>query len=247
MYDEHDMARSLSKRDFVIGTLIVSVMAAIFLIGSPGKSLVVTFIPGLAVAWLIYAWMFTKRIDLPSIASFFPVYFATLAIQFLHFAEEFTTGFAEKFPRLYGSAPFSGDLFVTFNMSSYFVFTIACILALHKNIRFLIIPVLFFVVYGALGNAIAHTWWVIYTKGYFPGFVTAQLYWVAGPVVLYKLLPTKKGVAFVVATFGVILIGLLTFFASPADPPRQGDATPESRPALAKVSATCQSHVGHIK
>jgi hypothetical protein len=216
MHGTHSTARSLSKKDFAIGTLIVGIMAATFSTGSSGISLIVTFIPGLVVAWLIFAWLFAKQIDLPSAASFFPLYFATLGIQFLHFAEEFSTGFAERFPRLYGGAPFPSDLFVTFNMFSYFVFTIACILALHKNIRFLIVPALFFIVYGAIGNAIAHTWWVIYTKGYFPGFFTAQIYWIAGPVVLYQLLPSKKGVALVVVSFAVVLIVLLTLFASPA-------------------------------
>jgi hypothetical protein len=216
MHGTPSTARSLSKKDFAIGTLIAGIMAATFSTVGSGMALIVTFIPGLVIAWLIYAWIFAKRIDLPSASSFFPLYFATLGIQFLHFAEEFTTGFAEKFPTLYGGVPFTSNLFVTFNMVSYFVFTIACILALHKNIRFLIVPVLFFIVYGAIGNAIAHTWWVIYAKGYFPGFFTAQLYWIAGPVVLYQLLPSKKGVALATAAFGVVLIVLLTLFASPA-------------------------------
>jgi len=179
-------------------------------------SLIVTFVPGVVFSWLTYVWLFVKKTQLPSGSAFLPPFFALLAVQFIHFAEEFTTGFRTQFPSLYGGAPYSENLFVTFNMIAYFVFTLACILAFTKNLRFLLFPAVFFIIYGAIGNAISHTWWSLYLRSYFPGLVTAQLFWIGGPLVLYKLLGGRKVVFTIIIFFVLILIPLLTVFAQPA-------------------------------
>ena len=44
----------LSKKDFVIGTVIALVMATIFTLLSSGMSLIVTFVPGIVFSWLRY-------------------------------------------------------------------------------------------------------------------------------------------------------------------------------------------------
>ena len=136
-------------------------------------------------------------------------------MQFIHFAEEYVTGFSSKYPLLYGGVPYSEDLFVSFNMIPYSIFALACILAFTKNVRFLLIPPLFFIIYGAIGNAIAHTWWSIYLQSYFPGLVTAQIFWIAGPFVLYKLVGRRQIVFTIIILFALVLIPLLTIFASP--------------------------------
>lgn len=81
---------------------------------------------------------------------------------------------------------------------------------------FLLMPVLFFVIYGAIGNAISHSWWSLSLGRYFPGLVTAQIYWLLGPYVLHRLLGSRAAVVAVVAIFGAVLVPLLTLFASPA-------------------------------
>lgn len=207
---------ALGKKDFIIGTIIALVMGTTFTLLSSGKSLLVTFVPGIVITWLTFAWLYKKQIKLPDGPTFFPLFFATLAWQFIHFAEEFTTGFRTKFPFLYGGTPYSDNLFVTFNMLSYFVFTLACILVFTKKLRFLLVPVLFYIIYGAIGNAISHSWWSLSLKSYFPGFASAQLYWVLGPLVLYKLLGERRAVIAVVILFALVLIPLLTIFSSPA-------------------------------
>ena len=49
--------------------------------------------------------------------------------------------------------------------------------------------------------------------------MTAQAYWVLGPMVLYRLLGRRAEVAAIVALFGLVLISLLTIYASPTDVP----------------------------
>ena len=207
----------LSKTDLIMGTMIALVMATAFTLLSSGLSLIVSFVPGIAVTWLTYVWLYIDKRQLPSGTAFLPVFFVALAVQFIHFAEEFITGFRASFPLLYGGTPYSADLFVTFNMVSYFIFTLACILALTKGFRFLLVPAMFFIIYGAIGNAIAHTWWSLYLGAYFPGLVTAQLYWLVGPFLLYKLVGRPAIALLITALFALVLIPLLTIFAlSPA-------------------------------
>ena len=213
MENKTSLGNNLGKKDFIIGTVIALVLGTTFTLLSSGKSLLVTFVPGMAITWLTFAWLYKKQIQLPEGPKFMPWFFGALAVQFIHFAEEFTTGFRSQFPLLYGGTPYSDNLFVVFNMLSYFVFTLACILVFTKKLRFLLVPVMFYIIYGAIGNAISHTWWSLYLKSYFPGFVSAQLYWVLGPLVLYKLLGDRKAVTAIVILFALVLIPLLTVFS----------------------------------
>lgn len=206
----------LTRRDLFIGTLIALVMATTFTVLSSGWSLIVTFVPGVAMTAATFGWLYRKRIPMPSASDFLPVFVFLLAIQFLHFGEEFTTGFASAFPTLYGGAPYSANLFVVFNMCAYFVFTVACLVAFANKRWFLLVPALFFIVYGAIGNAIAHTWWSVARGGYFPGLFTAQAYWIFGPLVLGRLLNQLKAAWIVVVVLAVVMIPLLVYFASPA-------------------------------
>jgi hypothetical protein len=206
----------LSKTDLIIGTVIALGMATVFTLLSSGLSLIVTFIPGIVVSWLTYVWLYIDKRHLPSGVAFLPVFFVALAVQFIHFAEEFTTGFRTSFPLLYNGTPYSADLFVTFNMTAYFIFTLTCILVFTKKVMFLLLPALFFIIYGAIGNAISHTWWSLHLHAYFPGLVTAQMYWIVGPVVLYKLVASRKAALVITVLFALVLIPLLTIFASAA-------------------------------
>ena len=97
-------------------------------------------------------------------------------------------------------------------MASYAVFTVCALLVFFRGLRFLLLPVLFYVVYGAVGNAISHSWWVAYSQAYFPGFYTAQLYWILGPWLLYLLLGSRRMTATLVVAFAVLLIATTTAF-----------------------------------
>lgn len=205
---------TLTKKDLAIGTVIATAMAATFGYLSSGLSLIVTFVPGLLFSWLIFVHVYWKQVALPSSATFVPLFFVGLAVQFLHFAEEYSTGFATRFPELYGGVAYSDRLFVSFNMLSYTIFTLAC-LAFVKGHRFLLMPVLFFVVYGAIGNAVSHTWWSVWSQRYFPGLVSAQVYWIMGPLLLHALTKDRRVVGILMGCWAVVLVALLTWFAQP--------------------------------
>lgn len=205
----------LTKHDMVIGMLIVLIMGTTFASLSSGWSLIVTFVPGIVVTAVAFGWLYLRQVLLPQGGDFVPVFVGLLAVQFLHFGEEFATGFATDFPALYGGVPYSTNLFVVFNMAAYFVFTVACLVAFAKNRWFLLVPALFFIIYGAIGNAIAHTWWSVYLGTYFPGLVTAQAYWIGGPLVLSRLMGERRAALVTVVAFAVVLVPLLTLYASP--------------------------------
>jgi hypothetical protein len=206
-------SRPLTQAEFLIGTAIAIAMGTLYVNLSSGLSLIVTFVPGIAFAWAIFLWMYLGKVELPDAQTFVAPFFVALAIQFLHFAEEFVTDFKTFFPELYGGAAFSNDLFVSFNMASYAVFTLACLAVVYRRIGFLLVPVLFYVIYGAIGNAISHTCWVIDAQAYRPGFATAQLYWIAGPWLLAIVLRNWAQSLIAVVAFGSILVPLLATFA----------------------------------
>ena len=204
--------------DFAIGSVLAVLMAAAFVRMGHGRSLLVTFVPGVAVSWLVLLWMYLQHIDLPAAENFVPYFFAALVMQFLHFAEEFATDFRTFFPTLYGGEPYSDRLFVTFNMVSYAVFASCCLLVFYVDARYLLMPVLFFIVYGAIGNAVSHTVWSVSARAYRPGLVTAQAYWFVGPFVLYQLIGSARATATATVALGVILTVTVTAFATRQQP-----------------------------
>lgn len=200
---------TLSRLDLGIGTVIALAMAGVF-VWAGGQALLSTFVPGLLVTWAIFLWMHLRQVTLPDGRALYPLYFGVLAWQFLHFSEEFMTGFRERFPTFFGAEPFSTELFVGINMVSYFGFTIAFIAVFAAGRRFLLVPMQFFIVYGAIGNAISHTYWVILEGGYFPGFFTAQLYWVVGVLLLARLVNSWRVATAATSAFAVLLVSVLT-------------------------------------
>jgi hypothetical protein len=199
---------ALTGRDLAIGTGIAGIMGWTF-VAVGGVPLAVTFVPGLIVTWGIFAWMWRHGVPLPPAETTYPLYFGALAWQFIHFCEEFITGFNAAFPPLFGSPGYGADLFVGINMFSYFVFTLAFILVFARGLRFLYVPVLFFAVYGVVGNAVAHVVWVAWERAYFPGFFTAPVYWLLGPLLLTRLTGSRRIAGVAIAAFAVLLVSVL--------------------------------------
>lgn len=200
----------LSRKDFVVGSAITFALLMAFIFGSSGMSLIATFVPGLIFAWSLFAYLYFKKIDLPNFNIFVPIYLLTLGWQFFHFSEEFITNFQELFPIAYGGQAYTKNTFVAFNMSAYFVFIAAPVLVYFKRQKFLFLPILFFSVYGTMGNAISHTWWRVYFGEYFPGFYTSQLYWVLAPILLTIIIKSKKATGLFFVVFSIVLITILT-------------------------------------
>lgn len=209
---------ALSTHHLGPATGIVLVMISTFAWLTSGASLLVTFVPGAVFVWVLFVHLVRTTQELPAPARFLPAFLVTLAVQFVHFAEEFVTGFPTDFALLYGGDPYDVNLFVVFNMTAYAVFALAAVVAVtQRALGFLLVPALFFLVYGAIANAITHTWWSVMLGGHFPGLFTAQLFWIAGPWALDTLTGGRHR-RFLIgffAVFAVVLVLLLTIFAEP--------------------------------
>jgi len=210
-----EQRRALEQKDFYIGLAIALVVGLGFTQLSVGMSLIVTLLPGLFVTLGVYALLYIRQTEMPEHAAFLPWFFVVLALQFLHFAEKFAMGFATEFPILYDSDPYAASTFVSLSMLSFAVFSLSAVLALVYNMRWLLMPALFFMVYSAIGSAVTHTWWSLYMQSYFPGLYTGLLYWIVGPLLLYKLLGDRKAVAGVVIALVVVIVPLLAIFITP--------------------------------
>ncbi len=156
-------------------------MIVTFILISNGPTLLVTFVPGVIVAYIFYFLTFYKKQPAPN--KILPLYLFALGIQFLHFTEEYLTGFNHKFPALFDAPEYPIELFVSFNMFAYFLFILGAIF-IYKKIKPLMMIPLFFIIYGIVGNAIAHVIFALVSEGYFPGLITALLYWVIGPIII---------------------------------------------------------------
>lgn len=209
--------RTFSRRDLVAAALLSAVMCSVFWVFSSGASLWVTFVPGALITLGLVVVLYWTRAPLPAPGRALPVYAVALGWQFLHFAEEFQTGFWRDFPALYGGAPYAPEVFVWFNMASYALFGVATYGVVVHGRRALLLPSLFFVIYGTLGNAITHLVWTVMTGGYFPGLVTACGYLVIGPILLRRMWSgsTSRQVAAVVLVLVVVLVPLLVMLAGP--------------------------------
>lgn len=173
-----------NKHLIIIATLMALAMITVFWLFSSGWSLRLTFIPGVVLAYALL--LLTVRRKAPDSTSLLPLYLLALAVQMLHFAEEYVTGFYSKFPELFGGAAYSVDTFVVFNMSAYFLFVLGAIMLYRKVREPMMIP-LFFIAYGVIGNALSHLVFAIIAGGYFPGLYTSLIYWVLAPLLVRAL------------------------------------------------------------
>jgi hypothetical protein len=123
---------------------------------------------------------------MPKVERVLPVYLVALAIQFLHFTEEYVYGFHQRVTEIMeGMPPFNINVFVTFNMIAYCLFLLAG-LGMYKGIKFPMIIVWFFAI-CVLGNAIWHLLLTLKVGGYFPGLYTSFAGWILGPILLKRL------------------------------------------------------------
>ena len=158
----------------LIPVLISALAIIIFWLSSRTMPVVIIFIPGVILSFLLSRIIPRKSEYLPS---FLNIYLIALAVQMLHFAEEYTMGFVKELPSLLGADPYPLEYWVNFNMIAYAIFILGAIV-LYKNLKALVIVPVFFVVVGAIINAFGHLALSIYAGGYFPGLYTSLLYWV---------------------------------------------------------------------
>ncbi len=182
--------RALRTADRVLPGLLAAAAIATFIRLSHGLSLIVTFVPTMVLSYVMHQRTTARR--LPSPDRVVPLYLVALAIQFLHFSEEFVTGFYERWPvEMFKAKPYSLRTWILINTISYAVFT-AAVVGLYRGIRTALLPVWFFTIMGVIGNAIQHPLYCLKVRGYFPGFWTSLAYWVLGPL-LYRRLTEGRG------------------------------------------------------
>jgi hypothetical protein len=139
---------------------------------------------GLIVAILIAAVTRPDRIRLATSIRYAIV---VLALQSLHFAEEFVTGFYRLFPQRLGLHEWSAEFFVAFNAVWLALWLGATAAAIAHRFTAIAAALLWFLAIAAVGNGIAHPVLAVLTGGYFPGLITAPILGVAGILLIRDL------------------------------------------------------------
>lgn len=123
---------------------------------------------------------FLQNPDADRLARAAPWALVVLAIQSLHFTEEFSTGFHERFPAMLGFAQWTPVFFVVFNMAWIAAWSLAIAGAVTRRASFPAGWLIWFLAIAAAGNGIAHPVLAIVGGGYFPGLVTSPVLGVTG-------------------------------------------------------------------
>ncbi len=168
--------------NLIVPAVIAIISVVIFFLVHPAQRL--SFAPAMVVAFVCY--LLTSYREMPKVERVLPIYLIALAIQFLHFTEEYVYGFHQRVTEIMaGMPPFNINVFVAFNMIAYCLFLLAG-LGIYKGMKFPMIVVWFFAII-VLGNAVWHLLLTLKVGGYFPGLYTSFAGWIVGPVLLKRL------------------------------------------------------------
>ena len=121
---------------------MTALAAQIYWMGRPAAALSV----GLIIAYFLWAAARWKNDP----AAVLPMYLLAIAVQCLHFAEEYLTGFQRQFPKLIGDE-WSDTRFVTFNLAWLAVFVLAAV-GVYRRMPLAYLVVLFFALAGGVAN-----------------------------------------------------------------------------------------------
>jgi uncharacterized membrane protein YhdT len=149
------------------------------LIGTAGLSIAGAMALLLAVVRRVRSW------SEPTIRPTVRLAVVAVLLQAIHFIEEFTTEFHERFPELLGLAPWSVQFFVSFNLVWLAIWILSA-WALGERRRAAFFP-LWFLAIGCTANGVAHPLLSMRTGAYFPGLVTSWLVGVIGVLLLRRL------------------------------------------------------------
>lgn len=127
-------------------------------------------------------------------ATVLPVYLFAVAVQCLHFTEEYVTGFHHQFPKLMGGGDWSDARFVTFNMLWLAIFVLAGV-GVYRHLQMAYLVVIFLALIGGVGNGASHLLLSAMYSRYFPGVLTAPVCLLVGIVLLVKLFGRTPGPA----------------------------------------------------
>lgn len=166
----------------IVPALIAIISIVIFFLVHPAQKF--SFAPAMVLAFVCY--LRTSYREMPEAKCVLPFYLIALAVQFLHFTEEYVYGFQFRVAEITaGMPPFNVNVFVAFNMIAYCLFLLAG-LGMYKGMKFPMVIVWFFAI-CVLGNAIWHLLLTLRVGGYFPGLYTSFAGWILGPILLRRL------------------------------------------------------------
>ena len=114
-----DRANAARSRDRIVGGVFV-----LFVVTAQARwmgSAVVLLSAGLVIAYLV--WIAAPWKNDPT--AVLPMYLLAIAVQCVHFAEEYVTDFQRQFPKLIGGHEWSDAHFVAFNMAWLAMFVVA--------------------------------------------------------------------------------------------------------------------------
>src|SRR5215831_10203252 len=115
----------------------------------------------------------------------------TLALQALHFTEEFLTRFPHRFPELLGLTQWSDGFFVAFNAAWIAAWALA--IAFVSDAPRIAGAALWFLAFAAVANGIAHPIASFAVGGYFPGLITAVPLGISGLWLVRQLSRASRG------------------------------------------------------
>jgi len=177
-------ANAVSPRDRIVGAVFVLiVLAAQTHWMGPA---IILLSGGLAVAYGVWVAARWKN----DTAAVLPIYLLAIAVQCLHFTEEYVTGFQHQFPRLFGD-DWSDARFVTFNMLWLAAFVLAG-LGVYRRIPLAYLIVLFLALIGGVGNGVSHLVLSAKYRRYFPGVITAPFCLMVGIALLARLFARRR-------------------------------------------------------
>jgi hypothetical protein len=173
----------------VVAPVVIAIGGiVVFIIVHPAQKFF--FVPAMIVALVCY--FKTGYRTMPKPERVLPVYLLALAIQFLHFTEEYVYGFHFRVSEIMeGMPPFNVNTFVAFNMIAYSLFLLSG-LAMYKGLKFPMIVVWFFTIAATLGNAVLHPILALKVGGYFPGLFTSFAYLIIGPILFKRLWEVRE-------------------------------------------------------
>lgn len=155
--------------------LLVAIAQQIFM--GPAVAMITA---GLVASYFL--WAFTDWHAAPS--KILPLYVLAIAVQFLHVAEEFSSGFQRKFPQLLGYQ-WTDARFLAFNALWIAIFVLAALVIRRTAIAYLM--VIFLALAGGVANGSGHILLFAVEHGSFPGIITAPFLLIVGVALLLRL------------------------------------------------------------
>jgi hypothetical protein len=171
----------LTRRDRITAAALILLVAVVqqFYMG-PAVAMITA---GLVASYFL--WAFTNWHANPS--KILPLYYLAVALQFLHFIEEYFSGFQRKFPQLLGYH-WTDARFLIFNLIWIAIFILAALVIRRSAVAHVIV---IFLAAGGVAHGAGHILLFALSRGAFPGIYTAPFLLIIGILLLLRLYKTS--------------------------------------------------------